>query len=157
MTSRTPSPVEKVFAAAFYAPIGLGAKLVDDLPTNLTKAKQHIDFARSIGRIAVDRGVAEVTAKLRDSTGDITDTHDRSMVIDVEVVEDRDETIPEGPVPDVEGLALADYDHLPASHIISKLDGLTSGEVGAIERYEVANRGRRTVLGKIDQLRQESA
>jgi hypothetical protein len=51
-------------------------------------------------------------------------------------------------------LALPDYDHLPASQIVAMLDDLISDERDDIEHYERANRGRRTVLGKLDQLRQ---
>jgi hypothetical protein len=51
-------------------------------------------------------------------------------------------------------LALPDYDHLPASQIVSMLGDLISDERDDIEQYERANRGRRTVLGKLDQLRQ---
>lgn len=61
--------------------------------------------------------------------------------------------------PDVEAavdagsLALADYDHLPASQIVAMLADLDDDERAAIEQYERANRHRRTVLGKLDQLR----
>lgn len=51
-------------------------------------------------------------------------------------------------------LALPDYDRLPASQIVAMLDDLVPAERDDIERYERANRGRRTVLGKLDQLRQ---
>ena len=54
---------------------------------------------------------------------------------------------------DPEELALPDYDQLPASHIVSKLAGLTPSELDAIDAYEMANRHRRTVLGKIAQLK----
>jgi hypothetical protein len=49
-------------------------------------------------------------------------------------------------------LALPDYDHLAAAHIIGKLQSLTAQERQDIGRYEAANRGRRTVLGKLTQL-----
>jgi hypothetical protein len=51
-------------------------------------------------------------------------------------------------------LALPDYDHLPASQIVAMLGDLISDERDDIEHYERANRGRRTVLGKLAQLRQ---
>jgi hypothetical protein len=50
-------------------------------------------------------------------------------------------------------LALPDYDHLPASQIVAMLADLDRPELDAIESYELAHRHRRTVLGKIDQLR----
>ena len=56
--------------------------------------------------------------------------------------------------PDVDDLALPDYDHLPAAHIVGKLSGLNSAELDAVEAYELAHRHRRTVLGKITQVRE---
>jgi len=50
-------------------------------------------------------------------------------------------------------LALPDYDHLPASQIVAMLADLDGPELDAIEAYELGHRHRRTVLGKIDQLR----
>jgi hypothetical protein len=52
-------------------------------------------------------------------------------------------------------LALPDYDHLPASQIVALLGDLDSAELDSIEAYERAHRHRRTVLGKLDQLRAE--
>ena len=49
---------------------------------------------------------------------------------------------------------LPDYDHLPAAHVVAKLASLTRSERDAVEEYELANRHRRTILGKIDQLRE---
>ena len=54
---------------------------------------------------------------------------------------------------EAEVLALPDYDQLPAAHIVGKLEGLTQLERDSIELYETAGRHRRTVLGKLDQLR----
>jgi len=50
-------------------------------------------------------------------------------------------------------LVLPDYDHLPAAHVVAKLASLTQRERDAVEEYETANRHRRTILGKLDQLR----
>jgi hypothetical protein len=50
-------------------------------------------------------------------------------------------------------LALPDYDHLPASQIVAMLSDLDADERDQIEGYERVNRNRRTVLGKLAQLR----
>ena len=60
------------------------------------------------------------------------------------------------PAPDVDQLALPDYDSLSAADINRLLGGLDRGERDAVEAYELANRHRRTVLGKLDQLRDAS-
>jgi hypothetical protein len=49
-------------------------------------------------------------------------------------------------------LAIAGYEDLAASHIVARLDGLDRDDLTAIRRFELAHRGRRTVVGKIDQL-----
>ncbi|MDX2379321.1 MAG: hypothetical protein QNM02_06145 [Acidimicrobiia bacterium] len=55
-------------------------------------------------------------------------------------------------VPSATELALPDYDHLPASQIVALLGDLGVDELAEIAAYERANRGRRTVLGKVAQL-----
>ncbi len=49
-------------------------------------------------------------------------------------------------------LAIPEYDQLSASQVVQRLDGLTPGELDAVRDYEVAHRGRATILGKITQL-----
>jgi hypothetical protein len=64
------------------------------------------------------------------------------------------EPVPEPePVPDVGSLAIPDYDNLSASQVVPRLGGLSHGELDAVRRYEAAERGRKTILNKIAQLR----
>jgi hypothetical protein len=49
-------------------------------------------------------------------------------------------------------LAIPEYDMLSASQVVERLDGLTPAELDAVRDYEVAHRGRSTILGKIVQL-----
>jgi hypothetical protein len=57
------------------------------------------------------------------------------------------------PEPHVEPqLAIPGYDQLSASQVVERLDGLTPEELDAVREYEVAHRGRSTILGKITQL-----
>jgi hypothetical protein len=55
-------------------------------------------------------------------------------------------------VPEVDELAIPDYDELSASQVVERLEGLDTGELEAVRRYEAAHRGRNTILGKIAQL-----
>ena len=52
----------------------------------------------------------------------------------------------------VDELAIPDYDNLSASQVIPRLGGLSPDELEAVRRYEAAERGRKTILGKIAQL-----
>ncbi len=53
---------------------------------------------------------------------------------------------------DATELAIPDYDSLAASQVVSRLAGLREPELAAVQRYELATRGRKTILGKIAQL-----
>ena len=60
---------------------------------------------------------------------------------------------PARPVPDVDTLAIPGYDTLSASQVVQRLAALAPEELEAIEDYERANRSRRTILNRVDQLR----
>jgi hypothetical protein len=49
-------------------------------------------------------------------------------------------------------LAIPGYDALSASQVVQRLAGLSSDELEAVRRYELATRGRRTVLTRVSQL-----
>lgn len=49
-------------------------------------------------------------------------------------------------------LPIDDYESLAASQVVARLGNLTPAELRQVRRFEVANRGRRTVIGRIDQL-----
>lgn len=131
------------------------ASLFDQVPAVVGRVQREIVLARFIGKLAVDQGLAELRQRLE------------AVVASPEVPTASDRrpsaaypTNPAGappPAPDAGTLALADYDHLPATDIVAKLDGLEPDELDAIEAYERAGRARRTVLGKIDRLRNESS
>lgn len=54
--------------------------------------------------------------------------------------------------PPAPALAIPEYDQLSASQVVERLEGLTAGELDAVRDYELAHRGRNTILGKISQL-----
>jgi hypothetical protein len=131
------------------------ASLFDQVPAVVGRVQREIVLARFIGKLAVDQGLAELRQRLEAivPTPDVPTAPDRRPAA-------TDPTRPVGdprPAPDAGTLALADYDHLPATDIVAKLDGLEPDELDAIETYERAGRARRTVLGKIDRLRGESS
>jgi hypothetical protein len=61
-------------------------------------------------------------------------------------------TSPDGVGPSVASLAIPDYDSLAASQVLPRLAGLSAAELEAVRRYEVAHRGRKTILNRIAQL-----
>lgn len=132
-----------------FAPIGLGTAIVEDGPEAVRRAQQELRNARFLGRIAVDRGVAELRRRLDDAT-----TPSAPIVADAEPVTNREPPSPAGQTSDLDPdqLALPDYDTLPAIDIVDKLEHLSTTERSAIREYEQAHRRRRTVLGKLAQL-----
>lgn len=49
-------------------------------------------------------------------------------------------------------LAVEDYESLAASQVVARLDRLSRRELRAVQTFESSHRGRRTVLGRIEQL-----
>jgi hypothetical protein len=62
-----------------------------------------------------------------------------------------------GHVPTASSLAIPGFDTLSASQVVQRLDGLSRSELVAARAYEAGNRGRRTILSRIDQLLEERA
>jgi hypothetical protein len=63
------------------------------------------------------------------------------------------EESPSGPAaPAAAQLPIEEYESLAASHVVARLANLDPAELREVRRFEIAHRGRRTVLGRIDQL-----
>jgi hypothetical protein len=161
-------PLARLVELAIVVPVEVGSRLieavpavVDKVPSAAERVKREIVLARFLGKLVVDQGVRELRSRLtpQHSQADpatSVDEPERSASADTAppaavVVADVAD------VPDVTTLALADYDHLSSAQIVGKLDGLDDAERDAIERYELAGRHRRTILGKLEQLRSASA
>jgi uncharacterized membrane protein len=140
--------------------------LLDQVPAAFERVRREIVLARFIGKLAVDQGVRELRSRVEEFVGGAgTPTADRPSdeeetardeaidAIDAIAVTETSAQPQRTTTVDVSSLALADYDHLPASDIVALLDGLEPAERSAIEAYERAGRHRRTILGKLDQLR----
>jgi hypothetical protein len=139
--------------------------VADKVPSAIGRVRREIVLARFLGKLAVDQGLRELRSRRAPEP-----EHPKQRVDDTEQgVDDTeqmvDDTEPEpaplrtepvaGPanVPDAGALPLTDYDNLSSAQVVAKLDGLDEAELDAIGAYERAGRHRRTVLGKIDQLR----
>ena len=121
------------------------------LPTLIERVRHEIALARVVGKFTVDVGVSELRRRLVGDIGTVASTSVESLV---ELT--PPEVIPVDPIPTMvtaDQLVLPDYDLLPAAHIVAKLASLTQAERDTVEEYERANRNRRTILGKLDQLR----
>ena len=153
------APVERAIVLALTLPFELGARVLASAPTSIEKARQQIVLARFVGQLAVDRGAREVRQRLEggpealeaESLAKVPKPAPRARTTE-DAIETSDSD-GDAATPDQESLALPDYDHLPAAHVVAKLPGLSQAERDAIENYEMNGRHRRTILGKLALLR----
>ncbi len=172
------TPVEQAVAHAVdllvYAPIGLlfdGATL---LPQLVERGRSQVSMARLIGRFAVGQGRTEATkaaSRLQDQAAGVLGFIGDSVVVPSAVrasspaagphasdvaaataMETAPIAEPAAPRSSSADLAIPDYDGLSASQVVNRLAGLSPTELASVQRYEAANRGRKTILSKVAQL-----
>jgi pyruvate/2-oxoglutarate dehydrogenase complex dihydrolipoamide acyltransferase (E2) component len=172
------TPVEQAVDHAVelfvYAPIGLVFEGATLLPLLVEKGRSQVTMARMIGKFAVDQGRTEATraaSKLQDQAAGVLDFIGDS-VVGAPVTPTPPPSAPPpastaptaAPTPSAArpssgskgpaagGLAIPDYDGLSASQVVNRLAGLSAEELAAVQDYEAANRGRKTILSKVAQL-----
>jgi hypothetical protein len=143
------------------APIGFVLDVPSLLPRWIERGRSQLASMNDIGRVVSGRpGPAEqptsragkqarahlrglgLVAQPPDATGDDATSTSRPAPAPT----------PTEPGPDVETLAITDYDALSASQVVPRLASLAPDELDAIRAYETANRGRKTILSKIAQI-----
>ncbi len=158
-------------------PVEVGERLIeavpvvaDKVPPAAERMRREIVLARFLGKLAVEQGIRELRTRLAPDADVVVD----NVVVEAVGAETADTTnecndveATTGSSPDAVGsgaraptaddLALADYDHLSSAQVVSKLAGLDGAELDAIEAYERAGRHRRTILGKLAQVRAAEA
>jgi hypothetical protein len=165
------SPVDQVADLFVYAPIGWFFEAPKLLPKLAEQGRVHTRNARLFGQFAVKQGEAEVRRRLAGfeeqasgllrGLGLLPD--DRTTTNGAEAPASAPTSArspraqqaapqPTEPGPAADDLAITDYDSLSASHVVTRLPGLTLDELEAVREYEVAHRGRKTILNKIAQL-----
>jgi hypothetical protein len=142
--------IERLLDLTLYAPVGAALAVRDQLPKCIRQGRQafenRVQLARFIGQIAVQQGQKEVAKRLqaqrvaRESTG-----LGEVVIAPVRASEN-------GPVLSAQQLPIGGYESLAAIHVVERLGSLTPAELSAIQHFEMAHRGRRTVLAKIAQL-----
>lgn len=162
MSERRPA-IESALDVFVYAPVGLAVEIQRILPElareGRTRFEQRITLARFVGRLAVRTGRERIEQRL--ARPDVVVSPARSEPDPVAGTEAHgggsSNSAKSDVVPAETDLALPGYSSLSASQVVGRLSALTSEELEAIEVYERAHRGRRTVLGKIEQLRVDVA
>lgn len=161
LEEQRPPTFEHLLLTALNTPLDLTARALESVPATVDKARQQVVVARFIGKMAVSRGSLEVRRRWRDLVDVPVGTPDEPITVVARTIPTR--ALPADTMPNTgpdrraaDALALPDYDHLPAAHVVAKLPNLSQDERDAIEAHELAGRHRRTVLGKLDQLRDSS-
>ena len=156
------NPIEQLVDLLVYAPIGLLYEYEEVLPKLVKRGKSQVALARVIGQLAVRRqsDPAKVAGDVASLAGNalakaLTQLGEQVGLAPDSSTEEEPEAPPE-PEPDAEvrrlPLPIARYDELTAREIIPLLDDLTPEQRARIREHETANRGRKTVLAKLDRL-----
>jgi hypothetical protein len=174
-----PDAARQLIDLLVYAPIGLLTVAQRELPQLIATGKTRLDnqltVAKFIGKMAVSQGRKELQRRLDDAQqarqaaapSELISVPEAAVVAPSE--EDVDaalstgslptaiiELVAESPLlagPSTDELPIEGYDSLAASQVVGRLGSLTDDELALIEAYETAHRSRRTILGKINQLR----
>lgn len=163
-------PAEVLLDSLLYAPLGFVGEARTLAPALAEKGRVQVANARMMGMFAVQLGQAEAVKHLGGLEAQvrnilvgfglappevvIDDTPDeRDVEVPITVVDDTSESsLAAESAPDVDDLAIPDYDSLAASQVVSRLAGLRPAELTDVQRYERLTRARKTILGKIAQL-----
>lgn len=173
-------PIDRLLDAFVYVPLSVAGAVHDDLDALTTNGMREVELARTFGRFAVQFGRQQVEQRFSSLTGGATPVSTtsppapgpsapgpspaapapreaprrptkrpkRPTATSPEVATAGPSSSPANTV----RLPIADYDSLAASQVIARLGALEGAELRLVRSYETANRGRRTILGKLDQL-----
>jgi len=154
-------PVDQLLDLVLFAPLGflcesreLYPKLVEDGRAQLAA---RIQVARMIGQFAVRKGQQEAAKAMERHRAAAPSTPESTPAPDAlsgNVVSLYDHADDMDDITEAD-LAIPSYGSLAASQVVSRLDGLAPVELETVRRYEVAHRGRKTVLGKIANLQSQ--
>lgn len=157
-------PADVALDLLVHLPVGLAVSARHLLPALARQGRQRLSTqlaqARVVGQFSVEQ------ARLRAATA-----YGRARAEGIERLErlaaSELPTVPPPPQPEratttatkrpTAGpagaeLAIPGYDSLAASQVLPRLEGLAPDELEAVRVYEAAHRGRKTILGRIDQL-----
>lgn len=145
------------------APIGAGLIAREEGPEFVARCvdrgreslERHLVTARGTGQLVVAFGVPMLKqriAGLLDRSGPVPapEAESGSEAVTPVATPAGDSAPPAGP--GAEELPIAAYDALSASQVVEHLDGLGADDLAAVRAYETNHRGRRTILGRIEQL-----
>jgi len=175
VTGDQKSTLAQALDLVVYGPLGLAITAKEDLPQMVEKGRNRVLLARMIGQHATRHGQRMASQALKQSAKILVDLG--ILPGDPRPVGGRPSTQPgngrvaqtaapqtgrsapvaappsaRAPAAAPAELAIPGYDSLSASQVVQRLAGLAPDELEAVQSYEAAGRGRRTILSKIAQL-----
>jgi hypothetical protein len=173
--------LHEAVGALLGVPLALGRRMQRCLTAGAARLTAPVEVVRSLADAAVGRVVSPVEAEIAsprpgappdpEATASVERRREErsaagprrpaarrrrpSSAADVAPEPDPvalDGAVRVGEPDDAGDLPIEQYESLAASHVVARLEALTADELHAVRGFETAHRGRRTVLGKIDQL-----
>ena len=161
------NPIDLALDVFVFAPLGATIEFWERMPEHAKIGRERLGkqapAARMIGEMAVTTGRRKVEERLEDLgilDGDDAPAgspeHATPKTAASKAAASTTVAAEEPAEPATAGepaaLPIEDYDGLPAVQIIPLLTSLTQDERDAVRAHETAGRGRRTIIGKLDQL-----
>ncbi len=158
---------ERLLDVTVFLPLGAALSLSEELPTLAGRGRERLgkqlEVARTVGRLAVREGqrrVASVTPSIpfrangesRQAPATSPGRHAGARAPATSVGRQDTQAEGGGEVPEAESLPIPGYATLAASQVVQRLSSLRQEELAAVRDYELATRGRRTILHRISQL-----
>lgn len=170
--------MNRTLSDLLYAPIGLVADASRVVPELAEQGRMQVNNARVMGEMATRMGSAKLAEQLTGLGAHLHGFLARAGLVPPEVDEPAEATVTGGaaattaaprvparpePAPAAQtpaepstpaagDLAIVDYDSLAASQVVPRLAALKPEELEAVRLYELGNRGRKTILGRVAQL-----
>ncbi len=151
---------EQALDVLLYAPVGLLLELCDRMPELAEKGRERLGdqapAARLIGEMAVKAGkrkLDEVVAGLREADSDSSgEALAGSTEPTQSATDEATKSAGQAQGATIGGEPFSGYDTMTAAEIIRALADLPSAERAVIKAYGLAEKGRRTIVGKLDQM-----
>lgn len=172
-TPSGPSVTGLLFDACIYVPLGFVLEAPSLLPKLAERGRNQVRVAQMIGKFAVARlggdlgcmredaekfvGAALSMFGITSGSPPATKSAFRSEATTTAPAADPIDVVggePEAHPAAAASLPLAGYDTLAASHVVPRLATMTRAELEAVGAYERANRARRTIINRVEQLLQ---
>jgi hypothetical protein len=170
------SPAERLLDLVVFGPAGLALTATEEFPKLVDKGRHHLEgqirTARLVGQVAVQLGrrqLDQLVSQRPSKPSSPPRTTPPAPAAPVSTVTAPEPAAPHGrseaPAPrsaaatpsvngngSAGGLAIPGYDSLSASQVVQRLAGLSRGELIEVRAHEQAQRHRRTILNRVEQL-----